>query len=808
MTMNLKNITEDISPENTILILGAGASIPSGAPSVADLINKISKQFGINANNLNLREIATLAETRKNRSELIHLIRSMISGIKAKGAILNIPHYPWKSIFSTNYDELLEDAYQRAKKNLHVISSNFDFTADAQLGSTKLFKIHGTINKDIVDGHVSRMIITEPDYDRTSEYRDALYDRLKADMNPGSNVLIIGQSLGDEDLRSLVQRAAAINQSVHQKGKISLLLYERDENRAQLFEARGIQVAFGGLDDFVATLGRRSTTHSVALDETSNPLDFITELRPVTVIASEETEISRANASAIFNGWPADYPDIEKGLTFERSISSEIINFFQDEEKLCAIVLGASGVGKTTAARQTLLKIMKNGYFCYEHKADIHFSPGHWLSVAQRLKSTNHVACLLIDDAHMHLYEINELVDRLVSENNFRLKIILASAKNHWGPRVKTPNIYSRGREFSMSRLDQAEIDKLLVLVESSPELRALVEAGFAGFSPSEKRRRLADRCNADMFVCLKNIFASEKFDDIVLREYAGLGRDSQEIYKLVAAMEHAGIHVHRQLIIRTLGIAGEAIPSTLINLDEIIKEYTINPKEGVYGWCVRHYVIATIISRYKFHDTQKRIDLFERVIDNISPTYEIEIRTVRDLCSIDTGIPSIPEKHTQNRLLRRLMSIAPGERVPRHRLIRNLIDLGEFEKAESEIRIFEKDFRKEAPIARYRVLLTIARAVYTPGLMDEDRIAILDQARELVLSAIERYDSNKYVLSSYCELGIESFKITGSHEIFDEAMKKLNLAEKKLGDPDITKLIIKYQRKISGHTVSAEFDE
>ena len=255
----------------------------------------------------------------------------------------------------------------------------------------------------------------------------------------------------------------------------------------------------------------------------------------------------------------------------------------------------------------------------------------------------------------------------------------------------------------------------------------------------------------------------------------------------------------------RTLGISGDSIPSVLTNLDEIINEYTVSKRDGIYGWGVRHYVIAGIISRYKFHDVQKRISLFEKVIDNISPTYEIEIRTVRELCSMDTGIPAIPDKHSQNMLLRRMMSIAPGERVPRHRLIRNLIDLGEFEKAESEIRIFEKDFRKEAPIARYRVLLTIARAVNTPGLMREDRITILDQARDLALTAVERYESNKYVLSSYCELGVENFRLTGSHEVFDEAMEKLKKAETRLGDPEVTKLIVKFQRRMSGQSSSLE---
>ena len=48
---------------------------------------------------------------------------------------------------------------------------------------------------------------------------------------------------------------------------------------------------------------------------------------------------------------------------------------------------------------------------------------------------------------------------------------------------------------------------------------------------------------------------------------------------------------------------------------------------------------------------------------------------------------------------------------------------MGEFEKAEVEIRIFEKDFGRDSPLARYKVQLLTARATNTVGIMEEDRI-------------------------------------------------------------------------------------
>lgn len=134
--------------------------------------------------------------------------------------------------------------------------------------------------------------------------------------------------------------------------------------------------------------------------------------------------------------------------------------------------------------------------------------------------------------------------------------------------------------------------------------------------------------------------------------------------------------------------------------MTDIVTEYTISDKEHIYGWRGRHPVINRIITDYKFSDTAKTIELFDNVIDNINPTYDIEIRSVRELCNVDYGIARIPDKKVQNRLLRKMVSAAPAERVPRHRLIRNLIEMGEFDPAETEIRVFEKDFSR---MARWR---------------------------------------------------------------------------------------------------------
>jgi hypothetical protein len=709
----------------------------------------------------------------------------------------------WKGIYTTNYDELVEDAYRRAKKPLTVFSSDFDFKAQNDPTSMKLFKLHGTISKDSVDGYVHNMILTQTDYDSTSEYRECLYSRLRDDLNPGSQAVVIGQSLNDHHLRDLIENVIAINKKVGAGGRIFLVLYEQNENRAKTYELRGLKVAFGGLDSFIASMDAKAPNTVSFLKDTGNFLDTFNTLRPFTIDIQNEMEPELAHPSSIFNGWPATYSDIASGLTFERSCVSEIAKLIDDGSKQFVALLGSSGVGKTTAARQAMLRLKGEGYQVWEHKVDLPIQTSQWVNVAKNLATKDQKGVLFIDEAHGHLYELNHLVDQLASQGLNRLKVICVAAKNHWAPRVKSPIFYKHGQEVLLSQLDHSEVDRLLLLVETNRELHKLVESGFSGFSRGERRRRLIERCEADMFVCLKNIFASEKFDDIILREFAGLEEVSANIYRYVAAMSCAGIHVHRQLVLRILGVSSEAIYSVLGGLAGIVTEYDVNPREGIYGWKVRHDVIAAIIAKYKFHDMAQQIDLFSKVIDNISPTYDIEMRTIRELCNTETGLPCIPDKSVQNNLLRRLMSIAPGERIPRHRLIRNLISIGEFEKADTEIRIYEKDFKREAAVERYKIQLLIARATETKGLLEEDRMVILEQARVLAAAASDRYDGNKYVLGAYCEVGVHAFKLSGSHKVFDEAMKVLRKAESRLGDPDIIKMVIRFERRLSAHEVS-----
>src|SRR6185312_2914825 len=130
--------------------------------------------------------------------------------------------------------------------------------------------------------------------------------------------------------------------------------------------------------------------------------------------------------------------------------------------------------------------------------------------------------------------------------------------------RLKNPKFFTKGRIFELSQLEAAEINSLITLVEHKPEISRLVQSSFKSMNRNEQFSALKQKCSADMFVCLKNIFANESLDIILLQEYEELDPPVQDLYRYVAALEAVGTRVHRQLMIRMLGIQADQVQASL----------------------------------------------------------------------------------------------------------------------------------------------------------------------------------------------------------------------------------------------------
>lgn len=258
--------------------------------------------------------------------------------------------------------------------------------------------------------------------------------------------------------------------------------------------------------------------------------------------------------------------------------------------------------------------------------------------------------------------------------------------------------------------------------------------------------------------------------------------------------MEAVGTRVHRQLIMRMLRISANDVSSILSGLSGIIDEYDIKPTDGIYGWSTRHIVISRKITDYKFSDFDELNQLFSSVIEHINPAIPIELQSVRDLCDQEFGIGRLPNTKDRQRLFKALIEIAPAERIPRHRLIRELLEYESVEDVDIAIKNAIEAVGGDGPIDRYKVRLLLTRAEKTEGISESDRLVLVRKAYDMAMRNIEIHPKDKFSYRSLCDVALELIRRGQTAYLLDEALEKMRKAADDILDPDLDRQLRKYE--------------
>ena len=207
MDKDLERLIKYIRKEDVALFIGSGFSFKAGAPHVCDIIEGILKEggekFASENRNKSLREVSeSFVEFCDGRNDLISLLGKLfnfkIKDISDQEILRKIPHI--KTIFTTNYDTLLENAYPQGERV--VITSN-EGCSYADEKKVNIFKLHGDITTlNAPDG----IIITESDYKnyfKTGRY-ELIWETLKIIFSR-KHMLFIGYSLEDDNIIDIIK---------------------------------------------------------------------------------------------------------------------------------------------------------------------------------------------------------------------------------------------------------------------------------------------------------------------------------------------------------------------------------------------------------------------------------------------------------------------------------------------------------------------------------------------------------------------------------------------------------------------------
>ena len=188
-----------INSGNCVLFVGAGASIEAGAPSAQEMTRELSKKYLRGKHQEEpLSKVASYIETKPGlgRRLVVDYLINRLSPLKPSKAHLLLPKFRWTAIYTTNYDTLIEQAYEKVGVKCKPIISSCDLVIDLinYYNYVLLYKPHGCISRPAVNE--TPIIITEDDYYSVANNRKAIYRQLEAHKYK-SIFLFIGYSFSD-----------------------------------------------------------------------------------------------------------------------------------------------------------------------------------------------------------------------------------------------------------------------------------------------------------------------------------------------------------------------------------------------------------------------------------------------------------------------------------------------------------------------------------------------------------------------------------------------------------------------------------
>ena len=208
--MELKEIIEKILTGNCILFTGSGFSF--GAKNISDQNPKICcalteflyNECDIIENDFNLKSASEIYSDTKGEFNLIDFLRKEYTIKEISQDHEFIASIPWKRIYTTNYDNVMELAFIKNKKLLTPItlSERIDHYKDKR---TVCVHLNGYIERLTPNALYKDFKLTNSSYLTTDFINSSWIDLFRDDFESSSVVVFIGFSMNDDlDLSRII----------------------------------------------------------------------------------------------------------------------------------------------------------------------------------------------------------------------------------------------------------------------------------------------------------------------------------------------------------------------------------------------------------------------------------------------------------------------------------------------------------------------------------------------------------------------------------------------------------------------------
>jgi cold shock CspA family protein len=641
-----QHLINSVKEGTAVLFLGAGASMGalhnSGntIPSTQGLSDQIAERFL--GDGFKGRTLSTVAETAINESSLIDVqtfIRDIFSEFSPATFHKLIPTFAWKAIATTNYDLIVERAYEVKERLQDVVvfkkdGENVD-SLITKPTDIPYIKLHGCITN--INDIETPLILTPDQYVTHRKNREHLFNRIK-ELWYNNTIIFIGHSLIDHDIRIILKELEELKEAKPRSYMVSPGLTEPDK---RLFEAKRITPINLSFEDFINKLNKEIEKHkrvlSTVASTASTPIYrrfYVAHAKPSQVLTSFlERDIeylyhgfktSHVSPKTFYKGYFQEWGAIEQKLDVKRDIEDTLLYevFLEDEaekdvKQELILIKGHAGSGKTVLLKRIAWDAaMEYDKFCLILKPD---TRPDYDALLELYTYTKQRIFLFVDSAIDNGTTISSFLEH-AKRDSLPITIITTERNNEWNEKGTDLDPFVT-TQYNLEYLKQGEIVELVKLLTLHKSLGYLEDK-----TDEEKIDAFTKKAGRQLLVALHEATEGEPFEDIIRNEYKSIvSPEARKLYLTVCILHRLEASSRAGLISRIHGISFDNFKEELFKPLEHVVFAKKNNLTGDYAYVTRHPHIAEIVFETILLNTQDRYDEYVRIFNGLDIDYNAD---------------------------------------------------------------------------------------------------------------------------------------------------------------------------------------
>lgn len=631
-------LLDAVREQRAVLFLGSGASLGAvdktgrNVPSSAQFASAISDKFlPAKFSKHDLMRVAELAASQAGRFAFHQWLHDFFTPFDPTEAHLLLPAFRWKAIATTNYDLLVEKAYERADNGAQSLvirykdNQPFGLMLEEHMHPLPFLKLHGCA-RYALDEQVP-LVLTPSSYNNHEANRGRLYAQIE-ELSATYPVVYCGHSLSDLHIRRLSEEGDRSARPFHYLVSPDL----EDEELALWAERRveGVKATFAefmqALDIELAPLMRLPRPGNTEVDKPYRKFFTVNQdesdrlagtFRTDLVLVHSGLAVEAAEAERFYSGHDQGWGAIRRDFDVQRRVSHRLLEFIAESTvpgPHLAVLRGAAGYGKSIALRRAAWELGASlGELVIWADDDSRI----WPDVLQELHDlTGRRINLFIDRAAYSIEKILVALDA-ARARNIPLTVVTAERKNEWSIYCQRLEKYSP-EFFEITRLTDREAEELVEKLEEHRCLGKLAEE-----NPARRREIVTGKLDRQLLVILHEVTRGLPFETIIVDEYARISPpEAQTLYLDICTLNRFDVPVRAGVVSRISGVQFRDFETEFFEpLEDLVAVHN-NRISGDYEYHARHAHVGEIVFTQVCRTDEERYEQIVRVLTALDRSF------------------------------------------------------------------------------------------------------------------------------------------------------------------------------------------